>query len=260
MRGMLGCAGRRIWNPRVLAALAWLLLLASGCGDDPVRPHVPALQGRFTDASGNPVEGAHINLVYEFETTSTPAPMPAPCDLHNLPNPFAVTTTIRFNVGEPAPTSLAILDASGDHVRTVILNSRMPAGTHRVLWDGSNEGEQPVPSGAYVARLEVGGGGSNCVSEITVFRHLFDPHQFAAAALAVTDADGQFQIELSSLPIGEVVPFVSADGETTGQKAVSDSLRVFATAGTALPLRFTSVRIGVGDLSRSISVDLQLPD
>ena len=73
----------------------------------------------------------------------------------NFPNPFNASTTIAFQLGLPSQVELAIYSISGQRVRTLISDS-LPAGHHRLQWDGRNELGEPVASGAYLYQLSAG--------------------------------------------------------------------------------------------------------
>ena len=51
---------------------------------------------------------------------------------------------------------LRVYDLLGRPVRT-LWDGPLPAGNHRLRWDGRNEAGQAVASGIYFARLEAGG-------------------------------------------------------------------------------------------------------
>ena len=73
----------------------------------------------------------------------------------NFPNPFNASTTITLQLALPSQVELAIYSISGQRVRTLISGS-LPAGHHRLQWDGRNEQGQPVASGAYLYQLSAG--------------------------------------------------------------------------------------------------------
>ncbi len=74
----------------------------------------------------------------------------------NYPNPFNPATTIRYRVGERAqPVKLEIFDMLGRKIATLV-NRRQPAGHYEIQWDGRNDAGQPVASGTYLYRLEIG--------------------------------------------------------------------------------------------------------
>ena len=70
----------------------------------------------------------------------------------NFPNPFNASTTIAFQLALPSRAELAIYSISGQRVRTLISDS-LPAGHHRLQWDGCNDRGESVASGAYLYQL-----------------------------------------------------------------------------------------------------------
>jgi hypothetical protein len=73
----------------------------------------------------------------------------------NLPNPFNPETTIPYSLDEESRISLRIYSISGKLVKTLEDQTKQP-GDYSVTWRGKNESGQPVSSGIYVYRLEVG--------------------------------------------------------------------------------------------------------
>ena len=73
----------------------------------------------------------------------------------NFPNPFNSSTTIAFQLALASQVELAIYSISGQRVRTLISGS-LPAGHHRLQWDGHNDRDEPVASGAYLYQLSAG--------------------------------------------------------------------------------------------------------
>ena len=73
----------------------------------------------------------------------------------NFPNPFNASTTIAFQLALASQVELAIYSISGQRVRTLIRGS-LPAGHHRLQWDGHNDRDEPVASGAYLYQLSAG--------------------------------------------------------------------------------------------------------
>ena len=77
----------------------------------------------------------------------------------NSPNPFAATTIIEYAIPERANVSLAIYDASGRCVRSLVEAVQDPrAGGYSISWDGTNDRGEAVASGVYVYRLKAGKG------------------------------------------------------------------------------------------------------
>jgi hypothetical protein len=67
----------------------------------------------------------------------------------NYPNPFNASTTIEFTLLQTQPVSLNIYDVHGRHVKT-LAQTKMPAGVHRLSWNGTDDGGEPAASGIYV--------------------------------------------------------------------------------------------------------------
>lgn len=76
----------------------------------------------------------------------------------NYPNPFNPTTTISYTInrGEdgatPKATRLAVFNALGQHVKTLVDEVQIP-GRYSVEWNGTNQAGQTVASGVYFYRL-----------------------------------------------------------------------------------------------------------
>ncbi|RMG63204.1 MAG: choice-of-anchor D domain-containing protein [Calditrichaeota bacterium] len=71
----------------------------------------------------------------------------------NYPNPFNPTTTIRFQVPEPMKVRVVVYNALGQLVRT-LLDRQLTAGEYQVVWDGTSEQGNAVPSGLYFYELQ----------------------------------------------------------------------------------------------------------
>lgn len=72
--------------------------------------------------------------------------------LGNRPNPFNPVTSIAFSLPEDAAAELAVYDISGRKVATLV-DARVTAGPHEVVWDGTNDAGEPVASGVYFSRV-----------------------------------------------------------------------------------------------------------
>ena len=73
----------------------------------------------------------------------------------NYPNPFNPATQIAYELPEAGEVRLAIYNALGQQVRTLV-QGRQEAGYYRVTWDGKDAHGRPAASGIYLYRLEVG--------------------------------------------------------------------------------------------------------
>jgi len=73
----------------------------------------------------------------------------------NVPNPFNPTTTIRFSLPASERVSLAIYNANGQLVRTLVDDVR-GIGAHNITWDGHDSAGNLASSGVYFYRLTAG--------------------------------------------------------------------------------------------------------
>jgi hypothetical protein len=72
-----------------------------------------------------------------------------------VPNPFNPSTTIYFELPEGSHVELAIYDAAGRRVRTLVTR-KLRAGPHAVQWGGRDQVGHQAASGVYFARLRAG--------------------------------------------------------------------------------------------------------
>ena len=73
----------------------------------------------------------------------------------NMPNPFHLQTTIKYQIPDAGGVSLRAYDSSGRLVK-VLVDEEKPAGSYASRWDGKNISGQEVPSGVYFCRLQTG--------------------------------------------------------------------------------------------------------
>lgn len=73
----------------------------------------------------------------------------------NYPNPFNPATTIAFDVPSASRVELAVHDLLGQRVRE-LASGDLPAGRHRVVWDGRDGTGRPSASGAYFVTMHTG--------------------------------------------------------------------------------------------------------
>lgn len=85
-----------------------------------------------------------------------PAALPAVFALRgNYPNPFNPATTIAFDLPSPQPVRLVVYGLDGRLVRRLV-QGRLAAGRHEVVWRGRDDQERAVAAGIYLYRLEAG--------------------------------------------------------------------------------------------------------
>jgi hypothetical protein len=117
---------------------------------DSTPPSGPAeywLQEVKTDGSENWYGPAHLEA----------AAVPSALRLYAAaPNPFNPRTTIRFDLPTAGPVRLSVYDLAGRLVK-VLVEGKIPAGSHEAVWDGRDSSGRAVPSGSYLARLVAGG-------------------------------------------------------------------------------------------------------
>lgn len=70
----------------------------------------------------------------------------------NSPNPFSPQTVIRFEMPQTGTAALRVYDASGRLVRT-LLEDRLDAGAHQVVWNGRDSSGRSLNSGVYLYKL-----------------------------------------------------------------------------------------------------------
>jgi len=73
----------------------------------------------------------------------------------NIPNPFAGTTTIRFDLPRSEHVRLEIFDLAGRRVAR-LANSSFPAGSHAVDWNRLSDRRGAVQPGVYLYRIDAG--------------------------------------------------------------------------------------------------------
>lgn len=82
--------------------------------------------------------------------------VPSTIQLHqNTPNPFQQQTQINYSLKMGGYTNMRIYNTKGQLVKNLVNDSKK-AGNHSATWDGTDDLNQPVASGIYLCRLEVG--------------------------------------------------------------------------------------------------------
>jgi len=73
----------------------------------------------------------------------------------NYPNPFNATTSIMYYLAERGDINIVIYDLLGQKVYE-FNQSDVEAGSHSLIWEGTDTGGRPVATGVYFYRLKVG--------------------------------------------------------------------------------------------------------
>ncbi|MEE9442957.1 MAG: S8 family serine peptidase [candidate division Zixibacteria bacterium] len=122
-----------VWNlgtPYIPENMLWPKFL----GDDKntgVNPH------RGTPTA---IDESNSHIPLTFEITS------------NYPNPFNPETTVQFTLDRGGDIKLDIYNILGQHVNR-LADGYYPAGSHQVVWSGTDNTGKPVASGIYLVRL-----------------------------------------------------------------------------------------------------------
>lgn len=114
----------------------------------------------FTAAAG----GDQITPIYNEGAITVRVPTDVGDDLpnelpnsftleQNYPNPFNPSTYIEFSLPTAGHTTIEVFNVLGRRVRT-ILDQEMPAGYHRVIFDGRTSSGEELSTGVYFYRLK----------------------------------------------------------------------------------------------------------
>jgi hypothetical protein len=96
---------------------------------------------------------------WKFRTqiaTSVTAELNTPKDFQlfqNYPNPFNPSTIIRFSIPVSSTVDLFIFDILGRRIRSLVNASSYSAGTHSVMWNGTDDDGEYMSNGVYIYRL-----------------------------------------------------------------------------------------------------------
>lgn len=71
----------------------------------------------------------------------------------NYPNPFNPVTDIRFDLPEQSPVEISVFNLLGQNIRSLV-DATLPAGSHRIEWDGRDNDGRAVSSGIYFYNLK----------------------------------------------------------------------------------------------------------
>jgi hypothetical protein len=128
------------------------------------------LDGRIYVAGGFDSFGNALATVEVFAVAvaSEPAPpAPALALAAAYPNPFAERTTLTVHAASPGPVSVRVYDVRGREV-AVLLERVLPAGSHRVEWDGRAADGRRLGAGLYLVRVL--GAGTAHTAALTLLR------------------------------------------------------------------------------------------
>ena len=119
---------------------------------------------RFVSDAADVEEGVYIDDVSVSAgqapsgagVPGSPMASEAPIRLYqNTPNPFGLSTSIRFTLMEEGTVTLSVYNIQGRLIRTLVDEFR-PAGDYEASWDGRDELGSDVAGGVYMCRLSFG--------------------------------------------------------------------------------------------------------
>ncbi len=80
---------------------------------------------------------------------------PSTLALSASPTPFRGSATLSFTLSAERHARLAIYDVRGRAV-SVLLDERVPAGRHEIIWNGDSDAGKPLSAGIYFVKLDAG--------------------------------------------------------------------------------------------------------
>jgi hypothetical protein len=98
-----------------------------------------------------------VNPAADFMPVDIRGRLPESFNLaQNYPNPFNAETSIGFDLPSETHVELSVYDLLGRRI-SVLLDDFLPAGSHRISWDGRSGDGEPLATGVYFYRLKANG-------------------------------------------------------------------------------------------------------
>jgi M6 family metalloprotease-like protein len=119
------------------------------------RPLMPVISMYYSiDAEYTNGNSAQSNFVLvEFTPSDDDDIPPVETKLYaNYPNPFNPSTVIQFDLGQESPVNLSVYNTRGQLVKTLLTGSKQ-TGSYSLIWDGTNDLNEPQSSGVYFYKL-----------------------------------------------------------------------------------------------------------
>jgi len=158
------------WNAESGQLLAAMAQMGLSSEENPLRIEVKVSSEMRPDESLFAVSRFVVND-QEFVLSSVDdkeIEIPLTFALHaNYPNPFNPTTTINFDLPENEIIDLKIYNINGQLVRD-LFSGRQVAGSHKVVWNGTNDSGLAVASGVYL--LVIDGSKNHAVKRMTLLK------------------------------------------------------------------------------------------
>ena len=112
----------------------------------------PSAEGDFLIADGVAVNLNGVRIIPSMEIVGLETPISDYTLLQNFPNPFNPSTAIQYMLPRADEVELVIYNLLGQEVSRLVHELR-DAGTHTVMWDGTNNLGKQVASGVYIYRM-----------------------------------------------------------------------------------------------------------
>ncbi|MGE3801230.1 MAG: FlgD immunoglobulin-like domain containing protein [Candidatus Kapaibacterium sp.] len=110
-----------------------------------------------------PIERTTSQITINSEVASSEAA------LQNFPNPFSLSTEIRYSVTEQSLVNLSIYDMSGRLVRPLV-NEELQPGSYKNNWNGEDASGDLGATGFYLCLLKISPSGST--AQATEYREI----------------------------------------------------------------------------------------
>ncbi|MFA6111468.1 MAG: LamG-like jellyroll fold domain-containing protein [Candidatus Latescibacterota bacterium] len=150
-----------VWTHLVVPAeLLYAEPTRAGYGDRPSPALIGALHFRATspvwldEVCLTVLQGSPATVVAEAQPELRPIGLRL---LPAFPNPANGGVVVPFRLPAAVAVQLEVYDALGQRVRVLVDGEVLPAGEHRVLWDGRDTGGRTLASGVYLVRLRTAG-------------------------------------------------------------------------------------------------------
>lgn len=110
-----------------------------------------------------PIERATSQITINSDVASSEAA------LQNFPNPFNLSTEIRYSISDQSLVNLSIYDMSGQLVRPIV-NEELQPGSYKNDWNGEDASGDLAATGFYLCLLTISPSGST--AEATTYREI----------------------------------------------------------------------------------------
>jgi subtilisin family serine protease len=100
------------------------------------------------EVTAGDAEGHLVNVLKDFRE-----PIADEFQLQAFPNPFKESITISYSLPEPSRIMIKIVNLNGQSM-CVLSSNDQSSGTHQLEWNGRNQIGDPMPSGAYLCKME----------------------------------------------------------------------------------------------------------